>query len=82
MGLVKRNRESAAVVEASLDDVARGLADGTLSRGRALRLMGSALVGAALRPTCQRSRRTNCARPSRTKSRLEERHRRRAVTHR
>jgi hypothetical protein len=30
------------------DDLARGLASGTLSRGKALRLMGAALVGGAL----------------------------------
>jgi hypothetical protein len=42
----ERNEGSAA--DASLDDVARGLADGTLSRGRALRLMGAALMGGAL----------------------------------
>jgi hypothetical protein len=30
------------------DDLARGLASGTLSRGKALRLMGAALVGSAL----------------------------------
>ena len=30
------------------DDLARGLADGTLTRGRALRLMGAALVGGSL----------------------------------
>jgi hypothetical protein len=30
------------------DDLARGLADGTLTRGKALRLMGAALVGGSL----------------------------------
>jgi hypothetical protein len=35
-------------VGTSLDEVAKGLASGTISRGKALRLMGSALVGAAL----------------------------------
>jgi hypothetical protein len=30
------------------DDLARGLADGTLTRGKALRLMGAALVGGTL----------------------------------
>ena len=30
------------------DDVARGLADGSVTRGKALRLMGAALVGGAL----------------------------------
>ena len=34
--------------EASFDDLARGLASGTISRGRALRLLGAALVSAAL----------------------------------
>src|SRR5918998_3560526 len=34
--------------ESSFDDLARGLASGTLSRGRALRLMGAALVGGTL----------------------------------
>lgn len=32
----------------SFDDLARGLADGTITRGKALRLMGAALVGGAL----------------------------------
>ena len=32
----------------SLDELAKGLATGTLSRGKALRLMGVALVGGAL----------------------------------
>jgi hypothetical protein len=40
--------ENPTRVEHSLDEVARGLADGTLSRGKALKWMGSALVGAAL----------------------------------
>ena len=35
-------------VDHSLDELARGLASGTISRGKALRWMGSALVGAAL----------------------------------
>jgi hypothetical protein len=35
-------------VELSLDELAKGLATGTLSRGKALRLMGAALVGGAL----------------------------------
>jgi hypothetical protein len=34
--------------ESSLDELARGLATGTLSRGKALRWMGGALLGAAL----------------------------------
>jgi hypothetical protein len=34
--------------ESSFDELARGLADGTLSRRRALRLLGGALVGASL----------------------------------
>jgi hypothetical protein len=34
--------------ESFFDDLARGLADGTLTRGKALRLMGSLLVGSAL----------------------------------
>jgi Stigma-specific protein, Stig1 len=34
--------------ESFFDELARGLADGTLSRGKAIRWMGSALVGAAL----------------------------------
>jgi hypothetical protein len=34
--------------ERSLDDLARGLATGTLSRGKAIRWMGGALLGAAL----------------------------------
>ena len=35
-------------VELSLDELAKGLATGTLSRGKALRLMGAALVGGTL----------------------------------
>src|SRR5918993_5331351 len=35
-------------VELSLDELSKGLASGTLSRGKALRLMGAALVGGAL----------------------------------
>jgi len=34
--------------ESSFDELTRGLASGTLSRGRALRLMGAAVVGGAL----------------------------------
>jgi hypothetical protein len=34
--------------EYSFDDLARGLADGSVTRGKALRLMGAALVGGAL----------------------------------
>src|ERR687890_1886735 len=34
--------------EGFFDELARGLADGTLTRGRALRLMGAALVGGSL----------------------------------
>ena len=34
--------------ESAFDALARGLASGTLSRGKALRLMGAALVGGAL----------------------------------
>jgi hypothetical protein len=34
--------------ESSLDELAKGLASGTVSRGKALRLMGAALVGGAL----------------------------------
>jgi hypothetical protein len=34
--------------ESFFDDLARGLADGSLSRGKALRLMGAALVGGTL----------------------------------
>ena len=39
---------SPEVRDHSFDDLARGLASGTLSRGKALRLMGAALVGGAL----------------------------------
>jgi hypothetical protein len=46
MGLMKRNEDVA--VNGSFDDLTRGLADGTLSRGGALRLMGTALVGSML----------------------------------
>jgi hypothetical protein len=34
--------------ESSFDELARGLASGSISRGRALRLMGAALVGGTL----------------------------------
>jgi hypothetical protein len=34
--------------ESFFDELARGLADGTLTRGKALRLMGAALVGGTL----------------------------------
>src|SRR5215204_5509847 len=34
--------------ERSLDELARGLASGTLSRGKALKLMGAALLGGTL----------------------------------
>jgi hypothetical protein len=34
--------------ERSFDELARGLASGTLSRGKAIRWMGGALLGAAL----------------------------------
>jgi hypothetical protein len=34
--------------ERSFDELARGLANGSISRGRALKLMGAALVGGAL----------------------------------
>ncbi len=37
-------------VDRSLDSVARGLADGSVSRRKALRLLGAALIGAALMP--------------------------------
>src|SRR5215217_4641945 len=35
-------------IASSLDELAKGLANGTLSRGKALRLVGGALLGAAL----------------------------------
>ena len=41
------NREE-ATMESSFDALAKGLANGTVSRGKALRLMGAALVGGAL----------------------------------
>src|SRR3569623_1626468 len=34
--------------ESFFDDLARGLADGTLTRGKAIRLMGAAVVGGTL----------------------------------
>jgi hypothetical protein len=34
--------------QSSLDELAKGLASGTLSRGKAIRWMGGALLGAAL----------------------------------
>jgi hypothetical protein len=40
--------ENPTRVEHSLDELAIGLANGTISRGKAIRWMGSALVGAAL----------------------------------
>ena len=42
------NRDDKAVSEQSFDDLAKGLAEGNLSRGRVLRLMGSALLGGVL----------------------------------
>jgi hypothetical protein len=58
--------------EGFFDDLARGLADGSLTRGKALRLMGAALVGGTLgslgigeasadRPGCKREGK-HCAR--------------------
>jgi hypothetical protein len=58
--------------EGFFDDLARGLADGSLTRGKALRLMGAALVGGTLgslgireaaadRPGCKREGK-NCTR--------------------
>ena len=58
--------------EGFFDELARGLADGTLTRGKALRLMGAALVGGTLgslgigeagadRPGCKRLGK-NCTR--------------------
>src|SRR5215217_1159037 len=35
-------------IASSLDELAKGLANGTLSRGKAIRWMGGALLGAAL----------------------------------
>ena len=45
-GLLSTREEATA--DRAFDELAKGLADGTLSRGRALRLMGAALVGAAM----------------------------------
>jgi hypothetical protein len=39
---------SPEATERSFDELARGLASGTLSRGKAIRWMGGALLGAAL----------------------------------
>jgi hypothetical protein len=36
------------MAESSFDELARGLASGSITRGRALRLMGAALVGGTL----------------------------------
>ena len=41
-------RQPMAREESFFDDLARGLADGTLTRGKALRLMGAAVLGASL----------------------------------
>ena len=41
-------RQPMAREEGFFDDLARGLADGSLTRGKALRLMGAALVGGTL----------------------------------
>src|SRR5215208_6788853 len=41
-------RQPMAREEGFFDELARGLADGTLTRGKALRLMGAALVGGSL----------------------------------
>src|SRR5215210_3357636 len=48
MGLMKRSEDSATALDASFDDLSRALAEGSISRGKALRLMGATLVGAAL----------------------------------
>jgi hypothetical protein len=40
--------------ESSFDELTRGLASGTLSRGRALKLMGAALLGGTLASTMVR----------------------------
>src|SRR5215212_651915 len=58
--------------EGFFDELARGLADGSITRGKALRLMGAALVGGTLgslgireaaadRPGCKRAGK-NCTR--------------------
>jgi hypothetical protein len=49
IGLVRRvGRPRVAREDSFFDDLARGLADGSLTRGKALRLMGAALVGGTL----------------------------------
>jgi hypothetical protein len=42
------SHSGASSIATSLDELAKGLANGTLSRGKALRLVGGALLGAAL----------------------------------
>ncbi len=60
-------RQEAMPEEYSFDELARGLASGTLSRGRALKLVGAALLGSALgifglaAPAEAQRRRRRCA---------------------
>jgi hypothetical protein len=46
--VISRRGQPMAREEGFFDNLARGLADGSLTRGKALRLMGAALVGGAL----------------------------------
>src|SRR5215213_4455284 len=43
-----RPHSGASSIATSFDELAKGLANGTLSRGKAIRLVGGALLGAAL----------------------------------
>jgi hypothetical protein len=58
---------SPEAVERSFDELATGLASGSISRGRALKLMGAALVGSALAfiPGVAQARRCTCPEPTR-----------------
>src|SRR5215207_1814453 len=44
----QQEHHSSQEVATSFDELAKGLANGTLSRGKAIRLVGGALLGAAL----------------------------------
>jgi hypothetical protein len=50
--------------ERSFDELARGLASGSISRGKALRLMGAALVGGVLASIPRVAVAATCANPS------------------
>ena len=60
----RRELMSPEARERSFDDLARGLASGSISRGKALRLMGAALVGGGLASIPRVAAAATCANPS------------------